>query len=229
MSRKILLALVCLALLLPVQSAFSEDGKYYEPTYGSRYGHGTVKKPLWVGLGLSYIFETLDINDLTEEIKPVGLDADFDNSFGARLSIGYKFTGIFGAEFTLDWMDSFEWSGSYYYKGKPVSANMSVDVQMAMLSGRIQPPIGKLDWFSPYFTIGGGAMMGEVQTDAKVFGKNRTYINWEAHPVTRIGAGVDFFVTDSISVGLDTSYYWGWNEWDEIKFVSVTGNTAYHF
>lgn len=229
MLKKVLLALACLAVALPVIPCAAEDGSYYEPTYGSHYGMGSVKKPFFVGIGATYVFEMLDINDLTDNIKPVGLDADFDNSFGARLLVGYHVTGIFAAEFSADWMDKFEWSGSYYYKDKPVRADMAVDVQMALLSGRIQPPIGSLGWFSPYFVIGGGVMMGRVQTDAKVYNAARTYTNYEAHPVTRIGAGADFFLTDSISVGIDASYYWGWNEWDEVKFVSVCGNTAYHF
>ncbi len=228
MLKKALLLLACLALLWPLRPASAEEG-LYEPTYGSLYGPSTVKKHLFAGVGLSYNFEMLDINDLTDNVKPVGLDADFSNSAGLRLSIGYRYNGIFVGEFTADVTQGFDWDGSYYYKGKPVRADMTVHSQMFILSGRIQPPLGKLQWFSPYFAVGGGAMFGQVKTDAVVAGHARTYSNSECHPVGRIGTGADFFLTDSISLGLDASYYWGWNELDEVKFFTLTGSTAYHF
>jgi hypothetical protein len=231
MFKKALLTFACIAVILPAlpRLAAAEESGLYEPTYDSLYGASTVKRPFFAGVGISYDFQMLDLGTLTEEVKPTTLKAKFDNTYGVRLSMGYHFTGILAAEFTADWLNSFDWNGSYYYKGAADNTSMKLDTGMLMLSGRIQPPIGKQTWFSPYFTLGAGVLQGQVDSTVVSYGKPHYYSNYEAHPVGRVGTGADFYLNDKISVGLDASFYFGFNALDEVKFFALTAGTAYHF
>jgi opacity protein-like surface antigen len=44
-----------------------------------------------------------------------------------------------------------------------------------------------------------------------------------------LGGGIDFFVTDQISLGLDGKYVWGTGDLDELEYFVGTVGVAFHF
>ena len=232
MKKCLALSLFALLLLFSTVCLAGEDMDdegFYEPSYGSEYGPSSVEKPFYLAIGAAYSNELLDINDLTFNVKPVGHEVDFSDSWGIQGRIGYNITSIFTVEGGLEWIDGYEWEGSYNFYGVPSHAKVEVNVQFVTLCGRLMPPIGELWWFRPYLVLGGGVMYVEVNSDARFNGVPKSYSETEAHPMGKAGLGMDFYLNEQISVGLEGYYCWGMQEVDEVQFANVAVLTAVHF
>lgn len=231
MKKCLALSLLLLLVLSTVCIAGedTDDEGFYEPDYGSQYGMGSVEKPFWMSIGAAYSIELLDINDLSFNVKPVGHEVDFSDSWGIQGRIGYQVTGIFAVEGALEWIDGYTWSGHYNFYGVPSYASIKANVQFATLCGRLMPPIGELWWFRPYLIVGGGIMNAEIESDARFNGKPQSFSNTETHPMGKVGVGMDFYLNKDLSVGLEGYYCWGFQEVDELQFANIAILTSMHF
>ncbi|MEW5733637.1 MAG: outer membrane beta-barrel protein [Thermodesulfobacteriota bacterium] len=227
------LALSLLLLLVFATIGFAgedtDDEGFYEPDYGSEYGPSVVKKPFFMELGAAYSLEMLDINDLTFNVKPVGHEVDFADSWGIQGRIGYQITEIFAVEGGLEWINGYKWEGSYNFYGVPSYAQIEVNVQFVTLCARLMPPIGQLYWFRPYLIFGPGFMNVQVNSDARFNGVPKNYTETETHPMGKAGFGMDFYLNESMSVGIEGYYCWGMQEVDEVQFTNIAVLTGVHF
>ncbi|MDI6796688.1 MAG: outer membrane beta-barrel protein [Desulfatibacillaceae bacterium] len=202
---------------------------FADEKYGTAYGPETVEKPFFIGIGASFALDNTEVEELTQEIRPLGQKVDFDNSWGINLRAGYKFTGIFAGEVAFDWINGFPWEGSYIFKGGRNVGEITAEVMTLTAAGRLAPPIG--DWwrFRPYLFVGGGLMQAVIKADYTRFGQKFGFSNHQTQICLKGGGGADFFLTKSISLGLEASYTQGLQNLEEIGYFLFTGNTAYHF
>ena len=78
------------------------------------------------------------------------------------------------------------------------------------------------DRFVPYLRVGGGYMSAEADLDG---GGNYDDDDF----AWNLGGGLDFFVNDKVSLGLDGKYVWGTGDLDDLKYFFGAARVGYHF
>jgi opacity protein-like surface antigen len=76
------------------------------------------------------------------------------------------------------------------------------------------------DRIFPYLRIGGGYMVGEIDSDNGNTDESDFAYN--------VGIGCDVFLRDRLSVGLDGKHVWGTGDVSEFNHYVVTVRAAYH-
>ncbi len=159
-----------------------------------------VAADMYISVGGSYVIENIDT-----EISQVELD----NTQGLNLRVGNQINDNFAIELTYDYLDSFTWSG--------YGLNINVDIETLMLAAKITAG----EKLKPYLTAGAGIMRGELS----VLGMSES----ETDLCGKIGAGIDYMITDNISLGIEGAYILGFNDLDQIEYLQTTCGIAYHF
>jgi opacity protein-like surface antigen len=77
------------------------------------------------------------------------------------------------------------------------------------------------DRLVPYLRVGGGYMDAEVEVGS--FDDSDGDFAWN------LGAGLDFYVTDQISIGPNFKYVWGTGDLDELEYFVSTFSVSFHF
>jgi len=111
--------------------------------------------------------------------------------------------------------------------GTPLSGEATVDVTAWTLALKLTP--FDLQKVKPYFVVGGGIMNASLDVSASIPGASASSSDDETDICGKIGLGVDYFITDQISVGLEGAYWTGFNDLDNIRFYTVTAGVAFHF
>ena len=157
------------------------------------------EKGFFLGGGLAYAWENFDDDGL-----------DFDNAWGINLFGGYRFMRYIALEGNLNWYDDFE------------SDTTSVDVEIwtMMIDLKALYPVYK-DRLVPYLRVGFGYM--DVEADAGIFSADEDDLAFN------FGGGLDYYVTDQVSLGIDGKYVWGTDDLDDVEYFVGTIRAAYHF
>ena len=200
--------IVAALLLVPGLAPAAESGPYF-------------------GIGGTFAKQDFDTGDLDRELSGTGLSADFDDTWGLNVRAGYKFNRYVAAELAFDYLPGFKWDVATRVGGTPLSGEMTVDVTAWTLAVKISP--FDLQKVRPYFVIGGGIMNASADVSASIPGYSASASDDETDLCGKIGLGVDFFVTDRVSLGLEGAYFAGFNDLDNIRFYTVTAGVAYHF
>jgi opacity protein-like surface antigen len=161
----------------------------------------------YIGGGASYAWENFDTNDL----DPLG-NVDIDDAWGLNAFSGYRFTRYIALEGNLNWYDDFD--------AKINGFDFQVKIWTLMLDLKAMYPVYN-DRLVPYVRIGGGYMDGEIE----VGGLNESDEDFAFN----LGGGLDYYVTDMISLGLDGKYVWGTGDLDDLEYFVATANVAFHF
>ena len=164
----------------------------------------------FAGAGLSYAVEDFDDGDLK---KFAGGDK-IENAWGFNIYGGYRLFKHLALEGNFNWYDDFE--------GEAGTIDFDVSVWTLMMGMKVISPDLWEDRLFPYIRVSGGYMSAEV--DFK--GGNDTDNGGFAYDV---GLGIDFFVKDQISIGLDGKRVWGTGDVSEFNHFAFTLRAAYHF
>lgn len=202
------------------------------------YGMGAAGKGFhYIGLGGSYAFEAFDDDDLEDCIYPV--DADFDDAWGVNLKYGYHFTDYFSLEGNFDYLANFETDESETVGPWVLDVEGELDIWTLMVSGKVSKP-GNV---SPFLVVGAGLMNAKL--DAKLSVSGLGFLSdddSDTQVCAKIGAGVDYFPTNNVSVGIEWSYVFGLSDFEfdmdefssedgeiKIRYSAITLGVVYHF
>ena len=181
----------------------------------------------YIEIGGSYAYENFDMDD--EDIEAIGLDVDFDNTWGINLKAGYHLNKLFSVEFDFNYLPDFEWDDSTTYLGVPISVDAEADITTYMLVGKISPDLGS-KITRPFVVVGFGVMHGEMDVTASALGFGSTSASdSDTDACAKIGLGVDFFARKDVSIGVEGNYVWGFGDMDEVRYINLTCGVAYHF
>ena len=181
----------------------------------------------YFGIGVTFAKQDFDTGDIDQALAGTGLSADFDDTWGLNVRAGYKFNRYIAAELALDYLPNFKWSVATRVGGTPLSGELTVDVMAWTISAKISPFDSQK--IKPYFVIGGGIMHASADASIAIPGYSVSSSDDETDLCGKIGLGVDYFVTDQVSLGLEGAYFAGFNDLDNIRFYTVTAGVAYHF
>jgi len=138
---------------------------------------------------------------------------DFDNTEGLNLRAGCNITDTFAVELTYDYLPGFSWS----YDGLSADA----DIETLMLAGKLSTG----EKVRPYFTGGIGVMRGDLTVS--YLGQALTAS--ESDMCGKAGIGVDYFIEDNVSLGLEGAYVVGFGDMDMVEYTMITCGVALHF
>jgi opacity protein-like surface antigen len=137
-------------------------------------------------------------------------DFDFDDAWGLNAFAGYRFMRYIALEGNFNWYDDFESD----------STSADVEIWTLMLDLRAMYPVYN-DRLVPYLRIGGGYM------DAKATAGSLDASNEDF--AFNLGGGLDYYVTDQVSIGLDGKYVVGTGDLDAVEYFVGTITAAFHF
>ncbi|MBI9075994.1 MAG: outer membrane beta-barrel protein [Desulfatibacillum sp.] len=193
---------------------------------------------VYMGAGGSYAFEILDVDQYNGYyVDEYGVSPDFDSTYGfyalvgARIPIPEKFrvARMFCFEIEGNYMPGFDWSGkSQLSKHKGASIEMELDVTTITGAIKFDPKIGDMDIFRPYLLVGGGLMIGEINTTASFKGRSASGGNTEYDPCAKVGLGFDYYLTESLSVNMEGTYVTGFHDLDEVRYFNTSLGLALH-
>ena len=135
---------------------------------------------------------------------------DFDDAWGLNAFAGYRFMRYIALEGNFNWYDDFE-SGS---------TNADVEIWTLMLDLKAMYPVYN-DRLVPYLRIGGGYMDSKASAGSLDASNEDFAFNF--------GGGLDYYVTDQVSIGLDGKYVVGTGDLDAVEYFVGTLNVAFHF
>ena len=181
----------------------------------------------YFGIGGTFAKQDFDTGDLDRELSGTGLSADFDDTWGLNVRAGYKFNRYIAAELALDYLPGFTWNFATSVRGTPLSGEVTVDVTAWTLALKLTPFDSQK--VKPYIVVGGGIMNASLDASASIPGASASSSDDETDLCGKVGLGVDYFVTDQVSIGLEGAYFAGFNDLDNIRFYTVTAGVAYHF
>ncbi len=181
----------------------------------------------YIGIGGTFAKQDFDTGDLDKALAGSGLSADFGDTWGLNVRAGYKFNRYIAAELAFDYLPGYDWDVATRIGGTPVAGKVSVDVMAWTLSAKISP--FDLQKVKPYFIVGVGIMNASADATVSIPGASASSSDDETDLCGKIGLGVDYFVTDQVSLGLEGAYFAGFNDLDNIRFYTVTAGVAYHF
>jgi opacity protein-like surface antigen len=182
---------------------------------------------LYIGIGGSYALQNFDTSDLDNQLRPYGLNASFKNSAGVNAKVGYHFSKLFSAEFIYDYFKDFFWSQTTRISGIPQTVDAKVNLMTFMIAGKLSPDIGS-EVIRPYITVGAGLMQGNIDATGSGY-ESFTESNFDGGTCAKIGAGIDFYTTKNISIGIEGSYVMGFGNMKEMKYTNFNLGAAYHF
>jgi hypothetical protein len=163
----------------------------------------------FVGAGLSYVGEDFDDGDL----KKIPGNSNIDDSWGINVFGGYWWFKHLAVEGNFNWYADFD--------GEVGDIDFDISIWTVMLDLKAISPALWEDRIFLYLRIGGGYMVGEIDSDNGNTDESDFAYN--------VGIGCDVFLRDRLSVGLDGKHVWGTGDVSEFNHYVVTVRAAYHF
>jgi opacity protein-like surface antigen len=191
----------------------------------------------FVGAGTNYAIEEFT-GDVTAELDVAQFDPDadelrgemtdeieFDNSFGINGRFGYRCHSRFSVETEIEWTNGFEADIEKETSGKVGTTDLepivvTTNAKAYLMTGRIQP----------FLLAGLGLMRMEYKErdttrDPVPSDKKQRYR--KTRFAMKIGAGVDYYLTKNVVVGLDVDYVNGFSL--DVDYVLIGGGVQYRF
>ena len=130
---------------------------------------------------------------------------NYDNSWGINAKVGYHLHKLLDLEFNFDYLDEFEGD-----------AGTDVEVMTYMIGLKGFFPIAS-EKVKLSVVAAGGLMYAEAGSDDETDG------------CAKFGLGLDYFLIQNFSAGIEGNYTLGFGDLDEIRYFNFTLGVAYHF
>ena len=181
---------------------------------------------MYVGIGGTYAMQDFDTGDL-DSLRQYGFDPKYDDTWGINGKIGYKVNPYFSVELALEYLSGFNYNQTVRVGATPVTLDSDIDIFTAIIAAKIYPIQGMI---KPYFTLGLGVMRASIDATASAPGYlTSTGSDDETDPCGKVGIGVDYFVSQNVSLNLEGAYTFGFNDLDDVRYFTVSAGVAFHF
>jgi len=171
-----------------------------------------VEKKYYVGVAGSYQWLNFNYDEV--------VDWD-ESSWGINAKFGYRLTPAVSFQFDVDWIPDVEGK----LKSDP-SLGGEVEVQTAILSFKGYFPTSKP--VKPFIIAGFGIMHYDVDLNDKTQ-PLAEFDDDETDLCLKIGAGLDVFINQSFSIGLEGNYTAGRDKVEDVEYWNLSLGAAYHF
>ena len=171
-------------------------------------------KKLYLGVYGLYAWQNLD-EQQTKDKFTGPIEVKFDDSWGGQVRGGYIFGKILTIEAMFEYVAPFE-----AFTG---ANSDELDVKNFSLNAKFTYPMS--DCFKPYLIVGAGVM--NAHEDITFNNATSETSDWGAG--FRGGLGIDIYITESVSFGLEGTYAGGSGDVDHIRYSSVALGVSYHF
>ena len=142
------------------------------------------------------------------------MTVDFDSSWGVRVGGGHIINDIYSIDASLEYIVPFEDTAG----GK----TDDMDVKNLSLGAKLALP--KQDELVPYGILGIGIMNSHEDITYKTASSRQS--DWGMS--LRVGAGLDYYVGNNISIGAEAAYVTGMGDVDHVKYTTISVGLQYH-
>jgi len=115
----------------------------------------------------------------------------------------------------------FAWNG-----GMPACLNVGRDTRTQMLRVKFSSDTENV---KPFFVFGGGYEGTRAEVEESVDGLSNSSLKPETDPCAKLGLGIDLFASDRMSMDLEGSHIWDFDDPDGVGYFNVTLDIGYHF
>jgi hypothetical protein len=152
----------------------------------------------------------------------------FDDSVGFDVRAGYRFPqhlmgAALAAEGVYEYMDDF---GSAAKFGSSGDAKADIRTNNFSVMGKLILPIQR---FQPYLTGGVGFLEQGSRRRLKDIGLSDGGSDQDIEFAGRFGGGVDVYLTQNVSLDVDTAYVIPRGGLSDMQYFSLSGGAQYHF
>lgn len=172
------------------------------------------KKNYYIKIDGLCVIESIDEYQTKNKFRG-HINVDFSNSWGVQARIGYIFNRYFSTELMCEYIFPFEASLG--------TTEDKLDVMSFTMNGKFTYPIYKQ--IIPYVIVGVGPL--NAYEDISYKGTNSTTNDWGF--AIRGGLGVDYYINQNSSIGLESAYVNGLSDINHIKYITISLGIAYHF
>lgn len=172
------------------------------------------EKQFYLGLAGSYQLTNFDNDDV--------VDWDSD-AWGVNAKFGYRLARTLYLQIDVDYIPEIE---SALKANKAVGGDVDVYTGIFSLKGYF-PNFVKV---KPFVIAGAGIMHYNASLNETA--KSSGYYledDKETHICFKVGGGVDFFINEAISIGLEGNYTSGIEDVKEVNYYNFSLGAAYHF
>lgn len=149
----------------------------------------------------------------TENFDDDGLDLDYNPAYGFNVWGGYRFHPNFAGELQLEYLNGFELQGLSPLDVSSEIVTFTGNLKAYLLTGRWQP----------FALVGVGVNWHEL--DDGFTGVSEDWTDFAA----RFGGGIDCYLTESISLGVNAAYILPTGDLDGADYISVVAGAQYRF
>lgn len=171
----------------------------------------------YIGAGGTYAFQ--DFGDV-HGVK-------FNNAGGLNLKTGFRVTRNAGLELNFDYFSDFKADGNGSVSGVPVDIDAKISLYTFTVDLKVFLTEGVVN---PYLLAGIGYMNGKINYETSSNGANmdNDWSESKGDGCGKVGAGLEFFMNEKLSVGLDGSYLLGFGALDSIRYYKITAGINFY-
>lgn len=181
------------------------------------------EKQFYLGVGGSYQLTNFD-GDLKDWDSNIIDAVDWDShAWGVNVKFGYRLARTLYLQIDLDYIPEVEGASS---SDNEYTGDVDVYTGIFSLKGYF-PNFVKI---KPFVIAGAGIMHYKADINETATSSGY-YLNddKETHLCFKVGGGLDFFVTEAFSIGLEGNYTSGIEDVSQIKYYNFILGAAYHF
>ncbi|MBF0226572.1 MAG: porin family protein [Desulfobacterales bacterium] len=204
MGKKIILTLSILTFLIP-----------------SVYARDVDDSAFYLGTGCSFAYEMFDYSE--------DYNADYGNTFGFYLKTGYRFNRYISFQIDFDYFRNFldsKYSDCYYCSNYDPASR---DFDILTLTGGLKLSVKLTNSLRPYVFAGAGIIKGKTDFESFAAAEISSQTVTDSGKCVKAAAGIDYFLSDNVSLGFEGGYTKAFGDLDEIKFAFGNINVAFYF
>lgn len=159
---------------------------------------------------------------------------DVENTFGVNLAVGMRFHPRVSGELELDYLVGFDVNEVPEPPGS--TTQVALEIPGVLVTGNAKGYLltGR---FQPYAVGGIGFMYADLRSRNAVTIEcaiwycfnNRAVIRDDVVFAARLGAGVDFWITENWALNLESSYVLPTGDLADLRFVNLSWGVSYRF